>query len=166
MKKKLDLDEVREFIQNCSETTSVYIGADSERYRGKDDQWYADYTVAIVVHMDSSRGCKIFGQVDSERDYDNRHDRPAMRLMSEVYRASQMYLDLAEAIGDRHVEVHLDINPNLMHGSSCVVQQAIGYVRGVCNVIPMVKPDAFAASYCADRLKDILAQKEISKKVA
>jgi len=156
MKNKLDLEEVRQFIMNSSETTSIYIGADSERYRGKDDQWYADYTVAIVVHMDSSRGCKIFGQVDSERDYDNRHDRPAMRLMNEVYRASQMYLDLAEAIGDRHVEVHLDINPDLMHGSSCVVQQAIGYVRGVCNVIPMIKPDAFAASYAADRLKEIL----------
>lgn len=156
MKKKLDLDEVREFIRNSSDASSVYIGADSERYRGKDDQWYADYTVAIVVHMDSSRGCKIFGQVDSERDFDNRHDRPAMRLMNEVYRASQMYLDLAEAIGDRHVEVHLDINPDLMHGSSCVVQQAIGYVRGVCNVIPMVKPNAFAASYAADRLKEVL----------
>lgn len=156
MKRKLDLDEVREFIRNCSDSTAVYIGADSERYRGKDDQWYADYTVAIVVHLDGSRGCKIFGQVDSERDYDNRHDRPAMRLMNEVYRASQMYLDLAEAIGDRHVEVHLDINPDLMHGSSCVVQQAIGYVRGVCNVIPMVKPNAFAASYAADRLKEVL----------
>lgn len=164
MKKKLDLDEVREFIKNCSDATAVYIGADSERYRGKDDQWYADYTVAVVVHLDGSRGCKIFGQVDSERDYDNRHDRPAMRLMNEVYRASQMYLDLAEAIGDRHVEVHLDINPDLMHGSSCVVQQAIGYVRGVCNVIPMVKPNAFAASYCADRLKDILEYQ--GKKVA
>jgi predicted RNase H-related nuclease YkuK (DUF458 family) len=156
MRKKLDLDEVRQFIMNSSDTTSIYIGADSERYRGKDDAWYADYTVAIVVHMDSSRGCKIFGQVDTERDYDNRHDRPAMRLMNEVYRASQMYLDLAEAIGDRHVEVHLDINPDLMHGSSCVVQQAIGYVRGVCNVIPMVKPNAFAASYAADRLKEVL----------
>jgi len=156
MRKKLDLDEVRQFIMNSSDTTSIYIGADSERYRGKDDAWYADYTVAIVVHMDSSRGCKIFGQVDTERDFDNRHDRPAMRLMNEVYRASQMYLDLAEAIGDRHVEVHLDINPDLMHGSSCVVQQAIGYVRGVCNVIPMVKPNAFAASYAADRLKEVL----------
>lgn len=156
MKKKLDLEEVRDFIRNTSETSSVYIGADSERYRGKDDQWYADYTVAVVVHLDSSRGCKIFGQADSERDFDNRHDRPAMRLMNEVYRASQMYLDLAEAIGDRHVEVHLDINPDLMHGSSCVVQQAIGYVRGVCNVIPMVKPNAFAASYAADRLKEVL----------
>jgi predicted RNase H-related nuclease YkuK (DUF458 family) len=33
----------------------------------------------------------------------------------------------------------------------------VGYIRGVCNVIPMVKPRAFAASYAADRLKEVLA---------
>ena len=157
MAREFNIDEVREFISNSSEATCIYIGADSERYR-RDEVFFADYTVAIVIHHDGKHGCKIFGKVDTERDFDNRHDRPAMRLMNEVYRASQMYLDLAEAIGDRHCEVHLDINPDVVHGSSCVVQQAIGYVRGVCNVVPLVKPEAFAASYAADRLKEILAQ--------
>jgi predicted RNase H-related nuclease YkuK (DUF458 family) len=60
---------------------------------------------------------------------------------------------------DRQVEVHLDINPSEMHGSSCVMNEAIGYIRGMCNVIPMVKPKAFAASYAADRLKHILADR-------
>ena len=55
----------------------------------------------------------------------------------------------------RDVEVHLDINPNEMHGSSCVISQAIGYIKGVCNVIPFVKPDAFAASYAADRFRGL-----------
>jgi predicted RNase H-related nuclease YkuK (DUF458 family) len=153
----MDLDEVREFIMNCSETTCVYIGADSERYRGKDELWYADYTLAVVVHYDGSRGCKVFGSVSRERDYDQRKDRPAYRLMNEVYKAAQLYMDLAESIGDRHAEVHLDINPNIVHGSSCVVQQAVGYIRGTCNVTPMIKPKAFAASYAADRMKELLA---------
>jgi predicted RNase H-related nuclease YkuK (DUF458 family) len=157
MREDFDLEKVKEFIRNTSLSTSIYIGADSERYRGRDDLWYADYTVAIVVHVDSSRGCKVFGKVDSERDFDKRHDRPAYRLMNEVYRASQMYIDLFEAIGDRHVEVHLDINPDEMHGSSCVIQQATGYIRGMCGFAPKVKPEAFAASYAADRLKEILA---------
>ena len=74
---KFDLEEVKDFIRNSSKTTSIYIGADSERYRGKNDEWFADYTVAIVVHMDSSRGCKVFGKVETERDYDKRHDRPS-----------------------------------------------------------------------------------------
>jgi predicted RNase H-related nuclease YkuK (DUF458 family) len=75
--------------------------------------------------------------------------------MNEVYRVSEMFQRLATVLEDRPVEVHLDINPNEMHGSSCVVQQAIGYIRGTCNVVPMVKPDAFAASYAADRLKGL-----------
>jgi predicted RNase H-related nuclease YkuK (DUF458 family) len=153
----MNLDEVREFIRNCSETTCVYIGADSERYRGKDELWYADYTVAVVVHYDGARGCKVFGSVSTERDFDQRKDKPAYRLMTEVYKAAQLYMDLAEAIGERHAEVHLDINPDVIHGSSCVVQQAIGYIRGTCNVVPRVKPDAFAASYAADRMKELLA---------
>jgi len=155
--KNMNIDEVRGFIQNSSELSCIYIGADSERYRGKDNHWYADYTVAVVIHIDGSRGCKVFGQVETERDYDKRHDRPAYRLMNEVYKASAMYLELYEAIGDRHVEVHLDINPDELHGSSCVIQQATGYIRGMCGFAPKVKPDAFAASYAADRLKEILA---------
>jgi hypothetical protein len=155
--KEFNIDEVRDFIQNTSELTCIYIGADSERYRGKDNHWYADYTVAIVIHIDGSRGCKVFGNVMTERDFDKRHDRPAYRLMNEVYKASAMYLELFEAIGDRHVEVHLDINPDELHGSSCVIQQATGYIRGMCGFAPKVKPEAFAASYAADRLKEILS---------
>jgi predicted RNase H-related nuclease YkuK (DUF458 family) len=157
MSREFNIEEVKEFIQNSSATSNIYIGADSERYRGRDDKWYADYTVAIVVHLDGSRGCKVFGKVSSERDYDKRHDRPAYRLMNEVYRASEMYLELFEAIGDRHCEVHLDINPDEMHGSSCVIQQATGYIRGMCGFAPKVKPEAFAASYAADRLKEIIS---------
>jgi predicted RNase H-related nuclease YkuK (DUF458 family) len=151
-----DLEATKEFIRNTSESSSIYIGADSVRYRGNDEQWYAEYTVAVVVHKDSSKGCRVFGKVDTQRDYDNKHDRPSTRLMNEVYRAAQMYLDLIDAIGDRHCEVHLDINPDDMHGSSCVIQQATGYIRGMCGFPPKVKPDAFSASYAADRLKHIL----------
>ena len=157
MQRKFDINEIKEFISNSSGTSNIYIGADSERYRGRDDLWYADYTVAIVIHLDGSRGCKVFGKVTTERDYDKRHDRPSYRLMNEVYKASEMYLELFEAIGDRHCEVHLDINPDEMHGSSCVIQQATGYIRGMCGFAPKVKPEAFAASYAADRLKEIIA---------
>jgi predicted RNase H-related nuclease YkuK (DUF458 family) len=154
--KKLNLEEVKNYILAQSPETKIYLGADSERFN-MDGIWYADYTTAIVVHIDGRHGCKIFGEVTRERDYDQRKDRPSMRLMNEVYRVSEMFQNLAEVLEDRYVEVHLDINPNEMHGSSCVIQQAVGYIRGTCNVIPMVKPKAFAASYAADRLKQVLA---------
>ena len=110
-----------------------------------------------MIHIDGKHGCKIFGGVERERDYDQKQNRPRYRLMNEVYKVSQLYLDLADVLEDRLVEVHLDINPNELHGSSCVINEAIGYIRGTCNVIPLVKPQAFAASYAADRFKSIAA---------
>lgn len=154
--KKLDLDEVKSFIVAQSPSTKVYLGADSERFK-IDGKWYADYTLAVVVHIDGCHGCKIFGEVQRELDYDQKKSKPAMRLMNEVYKVSELFQNLADVLEDRLVEVHLDINPNLLYGSSCVVQQAIGYIKGTCNVTPMVKPNAFAASYAADRLKHVMA---------
>jgi predicted RNase H-related nuclease YkuK (DUF458 family) len=150
----IDIDQVSEFIRAQGPNTRIYLGADSSRYK-VNGAWWAEYTVAIVVHIDGRHGCKIFGEITRERDYDQKASKPSMRLMNEVYRVSEMFQKLSAVLEDRPVEVHLDINPNEMHGSSCVVQQAIGYIRGTCNVVPMVKPDAFAASYAADRLKSL-----------
>ena len=119
--------------------------------------WYADYITAIVVHINGNNGCKIFGEVQRERDYDQKKDKPRYRLMNEVYKVSELYLKLSDVLDGREVEVHLDINPNEMHGSSCVINEAVGYIRGTCNVIPLVKPNAFAASYAADRFKGLKA---------
>ena len=153
---KMNIDEVMEYIIDQSPETKIYIGSDSERLL-VNEQWYADYTLAVVVHIDGNRGCKVFGEVHRERDYDQRKDRPRMRLMTEVYKVAELYLKLADILEDRHVEVHLDINPDEMHGSSCVINEAVGYIKGMCNVVPMVKPNAFAASIAADRMKEILA---------
>ena len=151
---KIDVDQVEKFIAAQGPGTKIYLGADSERFR-ESRVWWAEYTTVVVVHINGKHGCRIFGEVDRERDYDPRGDRPSMRLMNEVYRVSELFQRLAPVLADRTVEVHLDINPNEMHASSCVVQQAIGYIRGTCNVIPMVKPQAFAASYAADRLRGL-----------
>lgn len=156
LKDKINIDEVKAFVDECGPNTKLYIGCDSERFKLR-KEWYADYTLAVVVHVNGQNGCKIFGAVTRERDYDQRKDRPAMRLMNEVYKVSELYLQLAEKIVEYDIEVHLDINPKEEHGSSCVVTQAIGYIKGTCNVVPLVKPRAFAASYAADRLKEVLA---------
>jgi uncharacterized protein len=150
----LDLNEVKEFIAKQSPQTKIYIGCDSERIR-INNEWWADYILAIVVHIDGKHGCKLFGEVIRERDYDQKQNRPRYRLMNEAYKVSDLYLRLVDVIIDREVEVHLDINPNEVHGSSCVINEAIGYIRGTCNVIPMIKPNAFAASYAADRYKGL-----------
>ena len=153
--RKMDLNEVKEFISRQTPETKIYVGCDSERFR-INEVWYADYILAVVVHIDGKHGCKLFGEVIRERDYDQKVDRPRFRLMNEAYKLSELYLKLSDVLVGREVEVHLDINPSEMHGSNCVMNEAIGYIRGTCNVIPMIKPKAFAASYAADRLKEFM----------
>jgi predicted RNase H-related nuclease YkuK (DUF458 family) len=152
--RKLDLEEVKTFIESQTPETKIYLGCDSERFR-LDGVWYADYILAIVIHINGKNGCKLFGEVIRERDYDQKVNRPRYRLMNEAYKLSELYLKLADVLLERDVEVHLDINPSELHGSNCVMNEAIGYIRGTCNVIPMVKPKAFAASYAADRFKEL-----------
>ena len=153
--KKIDLEKVRAFVESCGPDTKIYLGCDSEKVK-LNGIWYADYITAIVVHIDSKHGCKIFGQIDRERDYAQQKNKPRLRLMTEVYKVADMYLQLSVMIAN-DIEVHLDINPDMMHNSSIVVNEAIGYIKGMCNVVPLVKPNAFAASYAADRLKSLAA---------
>jgi predicted RNase H-related nuclease YkuK (DUF458 family) len=150
----INLVKVKKFIEAQSPETRIYLGCDSERIR-VNGEWWADYTLAVVVHINGNNGCKIFGDVCRERDYDQKSARPSMRLMNEVYKVSEMYQKLGDVLINRLVEVHLDINPDERHGSNCVITQAIGYIKGTCNVTPLVKPYAFAASYAADRFKGL-----------
>lgn len=151
---KINDEEIFEYLRTQGQETKVYLGCDSERIN-VNNTWYADYVVAIVCHINGNNGCKIFGEVFRERDYDQRIDRPTVRLMREVSKVAEIYLRLADGLVDRHVEIHLDLNPAEHHNSNKVVSQAVGYIRGTCNVIPMIKPKAFAASYAADRLKNL-----------
>lgn len=153
-RKKMDLDEARAFISKQSAETKVYIGGDSARFKSK-GVWYADYTVVAVVHIDGCRGCRVFGEVTRERDFDSKRNKPTNRLMTEVYKVADLFLKLREAVGDRHVEVHLDVNSKKGTVSNEVVDQAVGYIRGTCNVVPMIKPDSPAASFCADRYAEL-----------
>jgi len=158
-KRHIDVHEVAAFVASCDPNTKLYIGCDSERLQ-MNGTWYADYITAVVVHIGGKHGCKIFGAVERDRDYEQRSDKPRLRLMNEVYRVANLYLELSEVI-ENDIEVHLDINPNEMHNSSIVINEAIGYIRGMCGVIPFVKPRAFAASYAADRYKEIVGSRAL-----
>ena len=151
MKKKIDLEEVRAFIENTSEDTKIYIGGDSTRYK-RNGVWFARYCTVVIIHFEGKHGCKLFWDFSEERDYDQKKDKPRVRLMTEVMKTAQLYIDLEESIDIRDCEIHLDLNKDEKHGSNCVVKEAIGYVRGMCNVVPMIKPNAFAAATAADHL--------------
>lgn len=156
-KNRIDVEKVAQFINSCDPDTRVYVGCDSERLR-HDGVWWADYITVVVVHIGGNNGCKIFGAVQRERDWEQRADRPKMRLMGEVLKVSELYLALSKLIA-HDIDIHLDLNPAEMHGSSVAVAEAVGYIKGMCGVVPFVKPDAFAASYAADRYKEIIGQR-------
>jgi uncharacterized protein len=151
----INIDEVRDFLETTGPGTKIYLGSDSERYK-RDGKWYADYTMALIIHINGKNGCKVFGEMQTEPDYDQKQNRPALRLMNEVYKIADLYQRLLPIIEEYPIEIHLDLNPDEVHGSSCVINQAIGYIRGTCNVVPMVKPLSWGASHCADRLKSIV----------
>jgi predicted RNase H-related nuclease YkuK (DUF458 family) len=159
--RKIDVVELKTFIDAQSPETKIYLGCDSERVNIR-GIWFADYAAVVVVHIDGKHGCRIFGEVTRERDYDQRKNKPAMRLMNEVYKVSALFQKLADVLEDRDVEVHLDLNPDELHGSNCVIAQAIGYIKGTCNVVPMVKPDAWCSSFAADRFSRILSERKVA----
>ena len=161
IKRNIDIDEVATFINNCDPDTKIYIGCDSERLR-VGGVWYADYILAVVVHINGNNGCRIFGAVQREREFgDNKANKPKMRLMNEVYKVTDLYLELSKHIA-HDISVHLDLNPNEMCGSNVAVSEAVGYVKGMCGVIPFVKPEAFAASYAADQFKSFASRRGVS----
>lgn len=154
--KLLDREELKKYLLACSPTTKVYIGCDSERYK-KNGIWYADYATVVVVHLNGKNGCRIFGEIVTEKDFMQKKGKPNMRLLTECYKVSELYLDLKEALEPFPVELHLDINPSPKFASNEVVQQAIGFIKGTCDITPKIKPEAFSASYAADRFSELHA---------
>lgn len=154
MRPTFNLDEISQFINQCSPETKVYLGADSERVC-VDNKWYVDYLLCVVVHINGNNGCRVFGHIERELDHDKNLKRPKHRLINEVYKIVGVYLQLQDLVA-HDIDIHLDINPDERFGSNCVISEAIGYVKGVCGIQPKVKPEAWAASSVSDQLKRIL----------
>ena len=135
-----DVEEVRDFIASSSPESAIYVGCDSRQFRSK-----TIFVTVVVVHINSNHGAKIFWKVDRVR----RITSIRQRLLEEVNRAVYTALMIADVVGDRPFEVHLDINPNPDHRSSIIVKEAVGYVLAQ-GLKPVLKPDAIAASAVAD----------------
>ena len=149
----INYKEVEQYLQKCGPDTKIYLGCDSRVFLNEKKERMVSYTTAIVIHIDGCRGGKLFHTKDIERDYSPSRKKPSVRLMSEVYKVSGVYLDLIDQVDsaiDKDIEIHLDINVAKEHKSSAVVAEALGYIQGVCQSNAKVKPEAWAASTVAD----------------
>jgi len=142
----MKMDVVKQFIEDSSERSAVYVGCDS-KVATKRGKRVAVYVVVIVVHKDQNCGAKLFKQVRVLPDYGNMRQR----LMQEVYMAAEIGLELVDVVGERPFEIHLDLNPNPNEKSSVVIKEAMGYIMGVLGVEANVKPNSIASSCAADR---------------
>ena len=139
------IEEAKQAILDSSPQSSVYIGCDSIRFK-KNKTWYAKYSTVIIVHMDSKHGCRLFHESIDMPDYGNLKQR----LLTEVQMAVSTATEILDVLGDRHMEIHLDINPNPAHKSSVAVKEALGWVKGSLGLDAKIKPSSFAATHAAD----------------
>lgn len=143
------IEEIIDLLVECSPETKVYLGCDSVRYH-KNGRDYARYATVCIVHMNGNNGCRIWHHMSREPDYDVKQNRPRMRMMNETRKVCDLYIQLAGFIDEFEVEIHLDINTDKVHGSSCAAKEAAGYVFGMTQIEAKLKPESWAASFGAD----------------
>jgi predicted RNase H-related nuclease YkuK (DUF458 family) len=140
-------DEAKQAIIDSSLESSIYVGCDSIRFKKK-GQWFAKFSTVIIIHMDTKKGGRIFHTSVDMPDYGNLKQR----LLMEVQLAVTAATEIIDVIGDRHFELHLDINPNPKHKSNVAVKEALGWVRGSLGIDAKIKPASFAATHAADHV--------------
>lgn len=146
------LQDVKDYLSHTPTTSRVYLGCDSSRKKDRSTGiWYATYVTVVVIHVENSKGCKVFTCSNTKEDYDQKASRPNLRMMNEAFLTAEAYQQLEEDLLEFDVEVHLDINPDPVYGSNCAYGAAKGYLIGVTGREVKTKPEAFAASYAADR---------------
>lgn len=146
------IEEAKEAIANSSKESCVYIGCDSVRFPKRNSKgekvWYARYTTVVILHINGKNGGRVFQHTETIPDY----GVIRQRMMTEVGYVVQVGLELADYIGDRKFEIHLDINGDERHASNVALKEARGYILGTFGFEPKFKPDAPAATHGADHV--------------
>ncbi len=135
----------------------VSVGTDSQKSGGK-----GGYKFATVILISTSedlggvivgRGGMIVGATYYNTFKRQNKDLVNERMVYEVGKSVEVAYEIAPLLDlyDIPLEIHADINPNEAHESNKALQQAVGYILGMGYSFK-VKPDAWAASFGADRL--------------
>lgn len=141
------IEDAQAAIAMSSPTSRVYVGCDSVRYR-RNGVWHAKYSTVIVLHVDGSKGCRLFHNTADLLDYGS----IKQRMLSEVGFAVEAALAIVDVVGDRPFEVHIDINKDPRHKSNVALKEAIGYVQGTLGFAPISKPDSWCATHTSDHV--------------
>lgn len=145
------IQQIQQAILQSSRESKIYIGSDSIAISKRKVGGLFRIATVVVLHIDGSKDCQVFSVKVDKKGTDHDLSKPFNRMLAETYKTLAMFESIKDCIGDREVQIHLDVNPNESHGSHVATQAAAGLVLGVTQIKPKIKPDAFAASCAADR---------------
>jgi len=145
------IEELVELLATLDPATKVYLGCDSIVTK-RNGKLYGKYGTVCIVHKNGKNGCRIFSNISYEPNYDVKKNRPKMRMMNEVMKVCELYNQLIPFIDEFDVEIHLDISTDPTQGSNCAAAEAAGYVLGMTNITPKLKPNSWCASFGADHI--------------
>lgn len=121
----------------------VCIGSDSQVRGG-----VIDFATVIVFLREKKGG---FMYIASTKEVKKMSIKE--RMISEVAKSIEVAYSLCDLLDkyDVELEVHADINTDPHFKSNTALSEAMGYILGMGFVFK-AKPDAFASSYCADKM--------------
>lgn len=121
----------------------VCIGSDSQVRGG-----VVEYATVIVFLREKKGGFMFINNSKTEKKMSLRE-----RMITEVAKSVEVAYALCDLLDKYSVEleVHADINTDPHFQSNTALKEAMGYILGMGFVFK-AKPDAFAISYCADKV--------------
>ncbi|MDX5320405.1 MAG: ribonuclease H-like YkuK family protein [Bacteroidota bacterium] len=140
------LKEVESTLQRESaagNSLKVCIGTDSQ-VKGN----WTEYAT-VIVFVRQKKGGFMFINQEKRRNLNSVKER----MITEVAMSVDIAYRLCDLLDRYHVEleVHADINTNPHFESNSALKEATGYILGM-GFCFKAKPEAFASSYCADRM--------------
>ena len=136
---------IREGREN-NDKVIVAIGTDAQR-RGKRHKF-----ATVIAVITEGHG----GQIVYSTKYESGSLSMNDKLLNEVYTSMDVAYELSSMLDKMGIkpEIHVDINSNPNHPSNKMLAQSVGYILGM-GYDYKVKPDAYASSYCADRISKL-----------
>ena len=140
------ITEVEKTIEkeyNLGNKLKVCIGTDSQ-VKGA----MTDFATVIVFLREQKGGFMFIHQERTSQKMSIKE-----RMLSEVQKSIECAYSLCNLLDlyDVDLEVHADINTNPSFKSNVALHEAMGYILGMGFVFK-AKPEAFASSYCANKM--------------
>lgn len=140
------LEEVEQAIEreyNLGNKLKVCIGTDSQ-VKGN----VTDFATVIVFLREQKGGFMFIHQERTTQKMSIKE-----RMLTEVQKSIECAYSLCDLLDlyDVDLEVHADINTNPSFKSNAALHEAMGYILSMGFVFK-AKPEAFASSYCANKM--------------